>query len=268
MEYNNFMFKQKVGKNKLKSGDKLNNIKADYFLKNVFNNLEKKRTLNIVKYNKNLMKRINININDYKEYSEIYTLIEIEIKPVNNKYGKFINIKKEDEKYYHIYFNNKEEEIGNKTYINKKDKVTKIRIVIDYQVKSFGNLFLNCKCIKSINFKKFNRNNIDNMSYMFYECSFLEELNLSNFKTNNVSDMSYIFFGCKLLKELNLSNFNTSIVNDMQFMFSQCNKLKEIKGINNFNTSNVTDMIAMFQQCNEIEYLDLYKFTPILFDYP
>ena len=80
------------------------NIKSKYILQMIFNNLEKKKFLYFVKYNKNIKKRINININDYKKYFE---LIEIEIKPINGKYGKFIEIKKEDEKYYHIYFNNK-----------------------------------------------------------------------------------------------------------------------------------------------------------------
>jgi len=60
----------------------------------------------MIKYNKNIMKRINIIIDNYKEYCEKYSSIKIEIKPVNNKYSKFININSEDEKYYHIYFNN------------------------------------------------------------------------------------------------------------------------------------------------------------------
>ena len=68
----------------------------------------KKKSLDVVKYNKKIKERINISIKDYKEYSEIYSLIEIEIKPIDNKYGKFININKEKEKYYHIYFNEKE----------------------------------------------------------------------------------------------------------------------------------------------------------------
>ena len=56
--------------------------------------------------------RINISIKDYKKCSElIYSSIEIEIKPVKNKYGKFINIDEGNEKYYHIYFNNNKEEI-------------------------------------------------------------------------------------------------------------------------------------------------------------
>ena len=87
------------------------NLKSDYFLQLLFNNLLEKKSLDIIKYNNNIKNRINISIKDYKEYSEIYSSIEIEIKPVNNKYGTFININKEDEIYYHIYFNNIKEEI-------------------------------------------------------------------------------------------------------------------------------------------------------------
>ena len=76
------------------------------------NNFLKKKSLDIIKYNNNIKKRLNISIKDYKEYLEIYSPIELEIKPVNNKYGKFININnKEDEIYYHIYFNNKKKKI-------------------------------------------------------------------------------------------------------------------------------------------------------------
>ena len=75
------------------------NIKSKYILRIIFNNLEKKKLLDIAKYNKNIKEKINININDYKEYSD---LIEIEIKPINNKFGKFINIIEKDARYYHI----------------------------------------------------------------------------------------------------------------------------------------------------------------------
>ena len=100
MESDNLISKEKNEKNQIKSGTKYENIKTNYFLIKVFDNLEKRKTLNLVKYNKNIKKRINININDYKEYSEKYSSIEIEIKPVNIKYDKFINIKDEDKKYY------------------------------------------------------------------------------------------------------------------------------------------------------------------------
>jgi len=69
-------------------------LKSDYFLQLLFNNLLKKKSLDIIKYNKNIKDRINISIKDYKDSSELYSLIEIEIKPTKNKYGKFININK------------------------------------------------------------------------------------------------------------------------------------------------------------------------------
>ena len=143
-----------------KSKDKYANIKIDYFLQNLFNNIERKKLLEIVKINKNIKKRLNINIDDYKEYSEKYSSIEIEIKPVNNKVGKFINFKY-NKKYYNIYFNNNKEEIK-RNYINEDEdeEIKTIKIIIDYQVKSFEELFDSCDCIESIYFKKFYRNNI------------------------------------------------------------------------------------------------------------
>ena len=123
MESGNLISKEKVEENPLESAAGSENIKSNYFLEKVFNNLKKVKTLNIVKYNKNIKKRININTNDYKEYSEKYSSIEIEIKPVSNKYGEFINIKKEEEEiYYHIYFNNNEEEIK-RNYIKEDEEI-------------------------------------------------------------------------------------------------------------------------------------------------
>ena len=179
-------------KEKKESKNMFKNLKSDYFLQLLFNNLLKKKSLEIIKYNKNTKNRMNININDYKEYSEIYSSIEIEIKPVYNKYGKFISINEENKKYYHIYFDNNKEEIK-RNYLNENEQIKLIKIIIDYQVKSFKELFYKCYCIEYINFKKFYRNNINNMGYMFSRCSTLKELNLSNFKTNNVTDMSYMF---------------------------------------------------------------------------
>ena len=62
-----------------------------YFI-SFFNILLKKKSLSIIKYNKYLKDRINISIKDYIDISPI----EIEIKPANHKYGKFININKEN----------------------------------------------------------------------------------------------------------------------------------------------------------------------------
>ena len=137
------------------------NIKSRYILSKIYGNIQKMKKLVIVKYNKRIQNRLNLGVKDYKEYSETYSSIEIEIIPNNDIYGRFIYIINENDKlYYHIYFNDNKEEIKNKYFIGKEDKVTKIKIIIDYQVKSFNYLFWCCKCIESINFKKFYRNNV------------------------------------------------------------------------------------------------------------
>ena len=224
-------------------GAKLNpiieNIKSRYILYKIYNNMSKKKKLNIVKYNKRIQNRLNLNLKDYKEYCEI----EIEIIPIKDELGRFININWDDKLYYHIYFNDNKKEIKKKYYINKEDKVTKIKIIIDYQVKSFKKLFW-CKCIESIRFKKFYRNNITDMSYMFYNCSSLKELNFTNFNTNNVRNMRYMFSGCSSLEELNLTNLNTNNVTNMSNMFYGCSSLKEFN-LSKFITDKVTDMCSL-----------------------
>ena len=94
MNTTNELSKEKAGSNKIRSKDIFKNLKNDYFLRKSLNHLLKNKSLDIIKYNKNIKDRMNISIKDYKEYSEIYSSIEIEIKPVNNEYDKFININK------------------------------------------------------------------------------------------------------------------------------------------------------------------------------
>jgi len=155
---------------------KIYNIKSKYILQIIFSNFPKSKILNIIKYNKGLQNRLNFNIDDYKEYSEI----EIEIIPSKNEYGEFININnKDDESYFHIYFNDDKEETK-RINLNKKDKASKIRIVIDYQIKSFTKLFYYCKCIEIISFNKFHRKNIINMKRMFSNCFSLKQINFYN----------------------------------------------------------------------------------------
>ena len=177
----------------INSNNNLRYIKSNFILKISFNYMTERKALEILKYNKNIQKRINININHYKDY---YEKIEIEIIPIKNKYGPFININEKDKKYYHIYFNdNKREEIKS-TYLNEENKISKINIIIDYQVTLFSFLFYNCDYIKSIDFKKFFRNNITNMNDIFSRCWSSKELKLSYYNTNNVTDMNCMFGQC------------------------------------------------------------------------
>ena len=235
------------------SKSNLNLIKSNYILSKIYNNLCKKYKLMMIKYNKRLQNRLNINIKDYIKFC----VIEIEIILCGS--GKFININENYKSYYHIYFNERKEETKNKYFIFG-EFVTKIRIIIDYQVNSLKGLFSECECIESINFKKFDRGNIVDMSYMFFGCSSLKKLNLSNFNTNNVTNMSRMFSGCSSLNELNLSKFNTKKVINMSGMFRGCSSLKELN-LSNFNTNKVTNMSCMFSRCLSLIELNILNFN-------
>ena len=245
------------GKNiKSFKGNSLNKVKSNYILKVIFNNLHTNKLLEIIRYNKYIQKRMNKDINYYKKYLQI----GIEIIPLENIYGNFINISNNDDKtYYHIYFNDNEEEIK-RNYITKEDKVGKIKILIDYEIKNLYGLFKDCKCIKILNFLRFNRKVNEDMSYLFSRYSSLEEIKFSNFITNNVTNMSHMFYECSSLKKLNLSNFNTNNVTDMRGMFYGCSSLEDLN-LSNFNTNNVTNMSYMFYKCSFLEKLNLKNFN-------
>ena len=231
------------------------NINSKYIVKVIFNNLKINKSLNIIKYNKKTQWRIEVTKNDYENYSKI--IIELSTTP--NKYGKFINLPNNEDHYFYIYFDNKEERIKN-NYLTSKDKVIKIKIIIMHEVTSFENLFEDCECIQTIHFSQFYRNNITNMSRMFSWCSTLKIINLSNFNTDNVTDMSCMFAGCSSLTNIIFSDFNTNNVTDMSYMFSGCSSLRELN-LSYFRTNNVINMSSMFNFCFNLRELNLSNFN-------
>ena len=236
----------------------IENIKSNYILKIIFNYLPQYRLLKINKYYRMNQKRLDLNINEYKNYCESFSSIILEIIPFQHDYGSFINIDKNDELYYHIYFNNNKEEIK-RTYINKNEEINNILIKISFPIISFYKLFYDCKCIKSIIFKEFYRNNINNMSKMFSNSS-LKTIDFYNSNTINVIEMNEMFDSCKNLKEINISNFNTEKVRNMSCMFYDCNSLEKIN-ISNFVTNNVIDMRCMFYGCSSLKELNISNFV-------
>ena len=136
--------------------EKINNflmwIRSKYILKQIFDNLKENKLLEIIRHNKNIQNKLNKGLNDFiKEYSKIV----IEIIPKENTYGKFISIPKEYESYYHIYFNENKEEIKSKK-LTKNENIFKIKVILDYKIKTLSHLFDKCKYIKKITFIKFN----------------------------------------------------------------------------------------------------------------
>ena len=282
------MKSESKSKGKKESGQNNNNrsglqkLNSKYILKQIFDNLEDIRAYEIFRYNKNIQQKLNIDINLYKELSLEKSPIIIEIIPVENKKGKIFNYVSGSNRNYHMYFNdsNKEQytnKIGGEGEEDEEDdddeqekeekeekekkeenqakeeeeniKVKKIKLVIDYKVDSFENLFEDCNCIESINFKRFTRINIKDMRSMFWQCSNLKEANLEKFNTDNVTNMSWMFYRCSQLKKINISNSNIDNVEKMVGMFWGCSSLEEIN-LPNFKDDNNINVKCMFSECS------------------
>ena len=65
--------------------------------------INRQKILKIAQYNKKIQKIFNLNINDYKKYSKIFTKIDIELIPKKNEYGYFINLSTLKENYRKKY---------------------------------------------------------------------------------------------------------------------------------------------------------------------
>ena len=197
----------------------LDKIKSDHILKEIFGNIRKGTLYKIIRYNKRLQNKLNITKKDYKDFGKIIRY--------NKRLQNKLNITKKDYKdfgkiiielytngypntdrpifiynnclnlnYYHFYFNeDKKEQKQKKIYYDINRNVKKIRIELDYQVKSLCLLFKLCESIKAIHFLKFNRSDIRNIDRMFWKCDNLKEINLSNFNSENIDNMRELFLG-------------------------------------------------------------------------
>ena len=231
------------------------NIKNKLIFKIISGFMKKIKLLNIIRYNKQIQNKFNLNIDSYKKEAKIEIEIETEIK-LKNVFNTFVNQLNEN---YHIYINETKIKRDCLFYpaLNKNEK---IKIVIHHNIMTLCGLFKDMDFIKKIKFTKFNRKDIEDMSFMFNGCSILEELDLSRIYTNNVKDMRGMFYKCSCLQKLKISNFNTEKVKDMSYMFSECISLKELN-LSNFNTKNVNYMNYMFYKCLSLEKLDLSNFN-------
>ena len=229
-------------------------IKSNVFLRKMFSHLKERNKLQILQQNKRIRDRVNISIDDYKNFKKT----ELIIIPEENKYGVFINIKKEEKNKYHVFFNDEKKEEKNKETKRLTTDIKKIKIILDEDFMSFNELFSHCSCIKSIKFIKFNRTNIDNMKMMFYNCR-AKTINLSNWGIRNVKDMSYMFAECICLEKLYIKNINVENVTNVEYMFYKCSKLSIID-LSNLNAKNALNMNHMFSVCWSLLKINLLIF--------
>ena len=147
--------------------------------------------------------------------------------------------------------------------VSYNGKIKEIRLIEKKPITDLSYMFNDCD-IESIDFSKWNRTNITNLSYMFFRCHYLNSIiNISNLKIDNVENLCSMFYECYSLNNLNgISNWNTSKVTNMSSMFYDCKNLKSLPDISLWNTSKVTDISFMFYNCSSIQYLpDISKWV-------
>ena len=79
MKNTNELKKRKEKLEENKSVNTLLNIKSKVILRKIINNLSKKKSLEVLHYNYKIQKLLDISLEDYKNYCQKYSSIEIEI---------------------------------------------------------------------------------------------------------------------------------------------------------------------------------------------
>ena len=103
-------------------------MKIDYFIRKFFEYILKRKSLEIIKYNKNIQKRIDISKSLQTLFWTIF-IYRIRNNTNKNEYGKFISFELKDEEHYYIYFNNNKDNEIKVTSIKENDNVSKINII-------------------------------------------------------------------------------------------------------------------------------------------
>ena len=123
-------------------------IKSSFVLKIIFGFLNECKKLNIIKYNKKLQKRLNVNKN---YYSTIITIKFIKNRKNEFCFELFNKSDFYDEKIY-LYNENNDKEVKNRS-IKPNGNIRYIEVIFRRKRNSLAKLFSDYKYIKSVNIK-------------------------------------------------------------------------------------------------------------------
>ena len=250
-------------------------IKSSFVLKIIFGFLNEFKKLNIIKYNKKLQKRLNVNKNDY---STIITIKLFENRKNEFCFEFFDKSDFCDEEIY-LYNKNNDKEVKNRS-IKPNNNIKYIEIIFRRRHNSLAKLFSGYKYIRSVDIK----NSVGNLNSMFSYCKSLEEVNFINFNFEKVYDMTYLFSCCGSLKKVSFNkdcgknvNIKTSLVinSDVKFrvnkfelsyinadyMFDECTQLNEVWLDNTYDTYNNISMNYMFNEYTSLKKVILENFN-------
>ena len=59
----------------LTSKNPIENIKSDYFIQKLFDNIQKKKSMNLIKYSKRNQRRLKLDFNSYKELFDTFPFV-------------------------------------------------------------------------------------------------------------------------------------------------------------------------------------------------
>ena len=97
-----------------------------------------------------------------------------------------------------------------------------------------------------IDLRKFNTDDVINMSYMFQNCTNLRELYMNNIVTTNVTDTSHMFDNCINIKNIDLSSFSDEHLANTSYMFYNTVRAENVN-IKNMKFANTQYNAFMFK---------------------
>ena len=246
---------------------------------------------------------ININIKNENGKDIICNADEVEnFLSLNEKKWALFEIKNKNEnenKKKYLYCSDIDspfkENVGDYGMFQKIEDIEEVNVVVcdSIKVERTSAMFALCKNLVSLNLKKLNTQNVEdmrnmfgscnklknvflfenvtkvvNMAYLFNNCYSLETINgLKEWNTKNVCVVSNMFNGCRNLKKIeNLEKWDLSNVEDLSYMFANCQKLEEIVGIEKWNAPYINNVEKMFYNCGNLESLNLSWVNVVFID--
>ena len=152
----------------------LDNFHSKYIFNIVFNHIQLKNILELVRHSKKYQNKLLVDKNTYKNFFPI--ILEIIPTSILGRKNTFIHYNY-DELVITLIKNDGNQEKIKRNYILSEDHAEKIIIKFLNKKITLRNLFNNCSCIKEITFVKFVKDDISDMSYMFMNCENMENIN-------------------------------------------------------------------------------------------
>ena len=221
----------------------LKKIRSNHILRQIFQNIKKKRVLNLLKFNKNFQNKFNFKKEDFKEY--------LTLREINEKFS--LNIEDNDKEKLDL-----KDEYLNKEILNYFDKIHfKELKELDLSYNKIDiNTYILGEIPNEIKFEKLiilnlNNNQISNINILQnFNCAELKELNL---RYNNITDITPL----EKVKFEKLEILNLDMNNIYDIKILEKVNFKELKGLK-LKYNYIID-INVFEKVDfpKLELLDL-----------